>query len=297
MYWLQAGYQLLNLYGGYGNKTTIPNLSQARLKSFNLPVLPLPEQRTIAAILSKIQQASETQEMIIERTKELKKSLMAKLFTEGLHGEELKETEIGLMPKSWEVVTVEDLGQIVTGTTPPTADPDNFGLKYPFITPVDLGATKYIYKTQRYLSDKGLSLSRPLPKDSVLVTCIGSTVGKVGLTFIDDSISNQQINTIICGDRFDPQFVYYSLDFKSDYIRSLSTPSPVPILSKGKFTKALVGLPMDKDEQREMSKPLAALDTKMETANKKSVMLTALFKSMLHQLMTGQVRVNNVDVS
>lgn len=65
------------------------------LKEQKIPLLPLPEQRNIAHILSKIQQAIELQEKIIEKTKELKKSLMAKLFTEGLYGEELGGCKIG----------------------------------------------------------------------------------------------------------------------------------------------------------------------------------------------------------
>jgi type I restriction enzyme S subunit len=99
--------QLLNeRYGG-----AQPNISQTIVKNLQVPLPPLPEQKKIATILSKIQQAIEVQEEIIERTKELKKALMAKLFTEGLYGEELKETEIGLMPKSWEVI---ELRRVVT---------------------------------------------------------------------------------------------------------------------------------------------------------------------------------------
>jgi type I restriction enzyme S subunit len=66
------------------------------------------EQQKIAFVLSKIQQAIEQQDKIIETTRELKKSLMYKLFTEGLNGEEQKETESGLMPKSWDSISVQD---------------------------------------------------------------------------------------------------------------------------------------------------------------------------------------------
>ena len=60
MYWMQAAYLLFGLYGGTGNKTTIPNLSQSRLKSFVLPLPPLPEQQQIASILSAVDQKIET---------------------------------------------------------------------------------------------------------------------------------------------------------------------------------------------------------------------------------------------
>ncbi len=69
-----------------------------------IPVPPLPEQRKIAAVLGLVQRAIEQQERLIALTTELKKALMHKLFTEGLRGEPQKQTEIGPVPQSWEVV-------------------------------------------------------------------------------------------------------------------------------------------------------------------------------------------------
>ncbi len=79
----------------------------------NVPLPPLPEQRRIAAILSKVQKAIEQQERMIALTTELKKALMHKLFTEGTLGEPQKQTEIGPVPESWEVVL---LGKLLTLT-------------------------------------------------------------------------------------------------------------------------------------------------------------------------------------
>src|SRR3989304_5774630 len=115
MYWMQAAMLLLRLYGGEGNKTTIPNLSKARLSTFQVPIPPLPEQRAIAHVLSKIQAAAEAQAAIAGRARELKRALMARLFTEGLRGEPLKETEIGPMPEGWEVIELGQIAEIVYG--------------------------------------------------------------------------------------------------------------------------------------------------------------------------------------
>src|SRR3990167_460501 len=81
---------------------------------------PIPEQHNIAHILSKIQSAIEAQEKIIQTTTELKKTLMQKLFTEGLKGEPQKETEIGLVQKSWQVIGLGDVFELTSGKTRPT---------------------------------------------------------------------------------------------------------------------------------------------------------------------------------
>lgn len=273
-------------------------ISGSVLKTVKLPYPPLEEQRNIAHILSKIQSAIEAQEKIIQTTTELKKALMQKLFTEGLKGEPQKETEIGLVPKGWEVVKVDDLGGIVTGTTPSTKKKEYYeNGRFQFISPVDLGETKYVNRTEKEISSEGLKVSRVLPKDTVLVVCIGSTTGKVGLTSQEKSTTNQQINAIICNGNFNPHFIYYILDFKKNYIRSLATPSPVPILTKGQFQKAVIPITKNKQEQAAIAKVLSVIDEKTEQASRKKQTLQSLFKSMLHHLMTGQIRVKNLKFS
>ena len=280
-----------------GTGSTFKAINKGVLENFKIPIPEIIDQKKIIIVLSKIQQVIEHQDKIIQLTKELKNSLMNKFFTEGLHGEEQKETEIGLIPKSWEIVEVDSLGEIVTGTTPPTINKKYYeGGGFQFISPVDLGNTKYVRKTEKEISSDGLNVSRVLPKDAVLVVCIGSTTGKVGLTFRDKSATNQQINTIICNKEFNPHFIYYLLDFKSDYIRSLSTPSPVPILSKGKFQRAMIPVIRNKQEQDKIAEILSAIDEKSEKAESKKQTLQALFKTMLNQLMTGKVRVKNLDI-
>ncbi len=91
------------LAGKMEGSTGRQRLSKSVLQNTLIPLPPLPEQKKIAHILSKIQQAIEMQESIIKTTQELKKALMQKLFTEGLNGEPQKQTEIGLIPQSWEV--------------------------------------------------------------------------------------------------------------------------------------------------------------------------------------------------
>jgi type I restriction enzyme S subunit len=92
-----------------------PNISQTIIRTFELLLPPLPEQRKIAYVLRTIQKAIEQQDKLIHTTTELKKALMQKLFTEGINSEKQKQTEIGLVPESWEVVRFGNISEFKNG--------------------------------------------------------------------------------------------------------------------------------------------------------------------------------------
>lgn len=274
-----------------------PNISQTLIQDLKIPLPLLKEQKNIAAFLFKIQQAIEIQESIIEKTRELKNSTLHYVFTHGLRGEILKETEIGPIPESWIVQKIGDIGKIVTGTTPPTIHKEYYQAgHYQFIAPNDIGKTTKIYEAEKKITDKGLEVSRLLPKESVCFVCIGSTIGKVGITAEEKTTTNQQINTIIVNSGHDPYFVTYLLDYKSEYIASFASPSPVPILSKGKFEKINIMLSSDIEEQREIACVLMTIDEKIEIHTAKKSALQDLFKTTLNKLMTGEIRVKDLDI-
>ncbi|MHA1353349.1 MAG: restriction endonuclease subunit S, partial [Candidatus Heimdallarchaeaceae archaeon] len=107
-------------------KVAITNINQGMLGNLLIPLPPLSEQQNIAYILSTVQEAIEKTDAVIRATKLLKRSLMEHLFTYGpvpITGREqvkLKETEIGLIPEEWEIIELDKVGKIITGTTPST---------------------------------------------------------------------------------------------------------------------------------------------------------------------------------
>lgn len=167
---------------------------------------------------------------------------------------------------NWKTYKLGETGKIITGKTPPTKDPENFGKEYPFITPRDMNTQKYIRITERFLSKKGKALLKNnlLPERSICVSCIGSDLGKVVMT-AEDSFTNQQLNSIICSEKFDPDFVYYSSLLVSDRLRSIGKSSnAVPIVNKSQFSEFEIQAPEDKAEQQEIAQILSSLDDKIE---------------------------------
>lgn len=166
----------------------------------------------------------------------------------------------------WEFYKIYELGRVITGKTPPTSNKENFDGDYPFITPVDMNGQKEIHNTNRSLSEVGKQLMKnfQLPKNAICVSCIGSDLGKVVMT-TKTSFTNQQINSVVCNDNFDPDFVYYAITLLSPELRSIGHQSTaVPIINKTDFSLFEIYAPKDIEKQRNISKILSSLDSKIE---------------------------------
>lgn len=162
----------------------------------------------------------------------------------------------------WTKLKVQDIGRIVTGKTPKTAERDNYGGSIPFITPSDDMDAKYIKTTDKTLTRKGADSVRGsiIPSESVCVSCIGSDLGKVVIT-TEESVTNQQINSIIVNkDRFDVDYIYYAMCLLGKEMNYHSkTSTAVPIINKTQFSQYDVLCP-SLDKQREIAHVLSVID-------------------------------------
>jgi len=254
------------------------------------------EQRKIAGVLGLVQRAMEQQERLIKKTAELKKTLLHQLFTQGTRGESQKQTDLGPIPESWHLVEIGSLGKIVTGSTPKTAEPANYSpSEIDFIAPADLGIAKDVTDSEKKISRQGLASIRALPSKAVLCVCIGSSIGKVGMT-TKESATNQQINSIVCNESHDPDFIFHQLIYRYDYWRGFATFGTVPILNKGRFQTIKLSIPKTRTEEIEITAALNALESKLAHHRRKHATLSALFRTLLHQLMTAQLRVHDLDL-
>ena len=145
---------------------------------------------------------------------------------------------------SWRKLTIGNLGEIITGYTPPTKNAEYFGDVYPFITPTDIQIDSRTVQTERFLSQEGYEYNknRLLPPDAVCVTCIAS-IGKICMTTAP-SVTNQQINSVVVNqDKYDPYFVYYLLLTKTDVIQGVANSATTPIVNKSTFASINVCVP------------------------------------------------------
>ena len=298
---LQQMYEMGVTAGMQSQTTGIRNLDWKQYVKVSLPKPSPNEQTAIAHILSKVDEAIASVQGSIAAAERLKKSLMQNLLTGRMKpdGTLRKEDEFymdekfGKVPMGWSVKKVKDFGDVITGKTPPTEKPDVFSDRehgFMFITPGDVDTAKYIEQTERYVSEKGIKYSYILPPTAVCEICIGSTIGKIGIT-TKECCTNQQITSIIVNDENDAEFFYYAMSARKDHFKSVAGINATPQINKSEYSKYRVLCPKTKAEQIKIAQKLSAIDTEINKKQNKVAVLERLKKSLMQNLLTGRVRV------
>lgn len=166
---------------------------------------------------------------------------------------------------------IKEIGKVITGKTPATAISDNYGKDYMFITPNELHGGYIIRKSEKGLSELGLSSikNNSISGISILVGCIGWDMGNVALC-TETCATNQQINAITeVKSKYNPYYVYYWLSTKKDYLFKMASVTRTPILNKSTFEEIKIPMP-SKIVQDRVVAVLSAIDRKIEL-NKKII--------------------------
>jgi type I restriction enzyme S subunit len=188
------------------------------------------------------------------------------------------------MSSEWKTYQLNEAGRIVTGKTPKGGIPEYEGDDVPFVSPPDFSGNKWITATVRSISEAGAQSVKGslLQPRSVLVTCIGSDMGKAAIAAAG-CVTNQQINAVIVDEsKFCPEFLYYNLSQRKEEIRSLAGGSAQPILNKSAFGLLTFDAP-ELAVQKLISETLRPLDDRInllrETNTTLEAIAQALFKS------------------
>lgn len=195
--------------------------------NMKLPVPPIEKQREIVSEYHAVQKRIQINEQLIQKLEERAQAVYRRWFVE--------EAD-----ENWKMTEIRELGKIITGKTPSSSCPEDFGNEMLFITPGDFkNYNKFAIGAERQLSKIGYSKlrSKILSKGSVIVTCIGSDMGKIAIA-IEDCITNQQMNSIVVAKSCYSDYLYYYLNIIADEIKGIALGgSTMPMLSKSDFEK------------------------------------------------------------
>ena len=262
--------------------TTIPSLVKSELLGISIPVPPLPEQHRIVAILDAafdhIATARANCEANLLNARAIFESHLQAVFTQRGDG--------------WVEKKLEQIGTTQTGTTPKTSDQTNYGDYISFVKPGDFNTDGSLDYNKDGLSESGANGARKVSAGSVLMVCIGATIGKCGYSDRDVT-TNQQVNALTPKDGSLSKFIYFQMlteSFQRKVIHS-SGQATLPIINKSKWSSLTVWLPPTIKEQSRITMKFEAIAAETQRLaslyQRKRQALDDLKKSLLHQAFSG----------
>jgi restriction endonuclease S subunit len=288
------------------DRTGIPKLNRDQLTRILIPRPSLAEQRAIVSVLAAIRAAVDAQENIVVSLKKLKAATMAKLFRDGLRGEPLKRTEIGEIPESWELGSIDDVRADERGAVVSGPFGSNIGSRFFVADGVPLIRGNNLTKGDEVFLDNGfvfiteakaeeLRSSTALPRD-LIFTAAGS-IGQVGMIPTDCKhekyvISNKQLRARVDLTKADPLFLFYwfsSPNIQRMFVHRQSGTS-IPVINLRILRSIPVPL-LSLKEQIDIAESCKKVHDRLRFALRRQEAIRTLFTSMLRLLMTGQLRV------
>ena len=280
-------------------------LNKGKLDSLEIALPPLHEQKAIAHTLATVQRAITAQERIIQTTTELKKTLMQKLFTEGLRGEPQKETEIGLVPESWEVVELEEKADSFQYRASVKCGHDVEGkpvLRIPNVVGghVDISDLKFGKPKRNELGKLELE-----PGDLLFVRTNGVKENAGRCSIFYGELADCYFASYLIRVRLDPAILnpsflnmYSRTDVGTSFLsgKAIRTADGKFNINSGTLKSMLVPIP-GIEEQEEIARTLEIVNKKTNNAVSRKSRLQELFGTLLHSLMTAQTRVHTIEIT
>jgi len=252
---------------------------------------PLSEQKKIAEILSAVDEAIEKTVRIIAKTKELKRGLMPKLFTQGIDHKEFIRTVIGEIPEKWNIARLKDISKkFYNGGTPDTTNEKYWDGNIPWITGADFENQK-INMIRKYITNEGVenSSTNVVPKGNLLVVT-RTGVGKLAIAPFDIAISQDITGIIFDLQKALPSYIYWYLDYKTNRLKSLIQGTSINGILRGDLESFIIPIP-SVNEQKIITDILFSIEEKIEKESSHLEQLKLLKKGLMQVLLTGTLRV------
>ncbi|WP_416862654.1 restriction endonuclease subunit S [Helicobacter ganmani] len=194
------------------------------------------------------------------------------------------------LPQGWEVKTLGEVSKVITGKTPPKSHSEYFKGKIPFVKPNDLDKDIFICQSEDTLTELGFKHAPFVPKNSVLVSCIGN-LGKKAILEINGSC-NQQINAIIPNENLDYKFLYYQMNILRNWLEQNASATTIKIINKSKFEKTPIILPPLETQKaivEKLENAFAHIDEAVHHLKAVQTNIPRLKSSLLHCAFSGKL--------
>ena len=283
-------------------------INEEDVKHILIPTMNFEEQKQIANYLdkktAKIDATIAKNEELIQLLEEKRVALINQVVTRGLNPDvPMKDSGvewIGEIPEHWEVNSLKHLANLQTGTTPSKniGITTNDGINW--FTPGDFDNTFKLTYSNKFITSDAIKTNniKIYPPYSILMVCIGATIGKLGATN-DFSYSNQQITAILPKIGVNYKYLLYYLISKTDYIKETANFTTLPILNNQHLSSFEITQP-PKDEQKQIGNYLDYENTKINstiTKIQENISFLEEYKtSLIHHVVTGKIDVRGEEI-
>jgi type I restriction enzyme S subunit len=266
--------------------TNVLHLNHVIIRNFFIPLPPFPEQQKIAEILSTVDEAIQKTNEIIAKTERLKKGLMQELLTKGIGHKEFKDTEIGRIPKDWEVVKLgnKELATIIMGQSPPSSTYNREGRGLPFLQ----GKMEFgdVYPSPVLYCSQPIKIAEP---DDILIS-VRAPVGDVNIAPYRLCIGRGLAAIRFNLNRANHWFYFYYFQKIKNFLENLGKGSTFKAITKEDLESLKVPYPL-LSEQQKIAEILSTVDKKLEIERKEKARLEKIKQGLMDLLLTGKVRV------
>ena len=250
------------------------HITKGKMEAWEMLLPPLTEQKRIANILDAADALRAKRREAIADLEKLLQSTFLEMFGDPVSN-----------PMGWEVKTLDEVGNVQTGSTPPSKHDGMFDGSIPFVTPGDLRDSWV--KSVRTVTEAGADNSRTVSRGATLVCCIGATIGKMGKA-TEFSAFNQQINAITWGDEIEDEVGLELMRFFKTKIAKDGASTTLPILKKSLFQKIAIPIPR-LDIQRRFIAIVESIEGQKARQKEHLTELEVLFASLQTRAFNGDL--------
>ncbi len=288
----------------FASGVSVPTLN--RNSVFGTAVkIPTPrEQEKIAAVLWKLQRSIATQDRLIAATRDLKHSMMARLFSHGVHSASIRETQFGDVPSTWDEQPLGICCHVQTGVTKGRKIAADEAIEVPYLRVANVQDGHLDLREIKTITIRRRELDGYLLQDGDVLLTEGGDFDKLGRGYIwRRQIANCVHQNHVFAVRANrallmPEFLAFLVQSpygKAYFLTVAHRTTNLASINSTKL-KALPVLLPSLDEQREIIATLTTVDRKLAHHQKKRAALNDLFQTLLHKLMTGEIRVADIDI-
>ena len=272
--------------------TTRTRIARSELSKIKLQAPPPPEQKKIASILTSVDEVIENTQKQIDKLQDLKKATMNELLTKGIGHTEFKDSKLGRIPKSWDVVSISDLALIDRESLSSSTSPD-----YQFFY-IDITSVKTCFinipPTKIKYADSPSRARRVVRKGDVLLSTVRPNLKAFAYVENDclDWVCSTGFSVLSPKNDNDGRFIFYSVlsKFITKQIETLVVGSNYPAINSTDV-KSLLVLRPSLSEQKKIASTLNSIDICIKDKQQKLHQTQSLKKALMQDLLTGKVRV------